>query len=122
MDFYDVLVAKKLGGSGGGGGDFNPMIITFEWGEGDTGTPDKTWAEVVAAYEAGTRHFVVQDDATCYGIAVMALSGDDPLNLVWSSTFMADNMDGTAEINTTYIEYSEYGFAPSYTSVTVATQ
>jgi hypothetical protein len=104
-----------------GGGGLNAMVITFAWGDGDSGTPDKTWEEVVAAYEAGTTHFIVQDDATCYGIAIMTLSGDDPFDLVWTYTTMSDNQDGTAEINTTYIEFSENGFSPSYTSVTVAT-
>ena len=105
-----------------GGGGFNAMVITFVWNDDDTGTPDKTWEEVVAAYEAGTTHFIAESDGVCYGIACMALDEGDPYDLQWMTTGMRDTLEGTAEISATSIEFSENGFFASYTTVTVATQ
>lgn len=119
---YPVMGSGIKAAIDAAGGGLNAMVITFAWGDGNTGTPDKTWEEVVAAYEAGTTHFIVQDDGSCYGITVMMLSGDDPYDLVWTAANMADNLDGTAEIDSIYIEFNENGFFPSRTRVTVATQ
>jgi len=108
----------------GGGGDFAPMVISFEWGEGDTGTPDKTWEEIVEAIGNGTRHFALQSADTFYGFALWPEDGDPEADsLIWSGVLAAyDNEDGTATLESFYMEYSPYsGFGPSSSRINVTT-
>lgn len=80
MDFYDILLAKQLGGGGTGGGS-SLFIINATSGmfPGDPTTVDKTFAEIKQAYLDGYLVILKLFAQTIYYMADMSVEDDVPL-------------------------------------------
>jgi len=92
-----------------GGGGFNPMVLNTVYDDLDQVTGlDKSWAEIVAAYNDGQRQFMLLDGGALITISEPYTDDDGvPIGITWEAVvrMTIDDLNNRVEFGGTYVSY-----------------